>query len=224
MKRMIMAGTLGGIMVLVYLCAQSGVMHMKMRDDVWGPEEKKEDSAEDLSGQCIDLKTVLCEAWKGIHNTQFLLQETSDGYELILYDRENQEVFSMIYPKEPWVMGVSEGVLEIGISVGSPARYTFYFRKEDGRISNTFFNAKVFGEKYIAHRPLNDEQGNPPLILTDIFEEGILHQEIYRDFSVMADPMSVIYSIELTDENHIMLEYCEGEDYTVVNEVVEIDR
>ena len=53
--------------------------------------------------------------------------------------------------------------------------------------------------------------------------ECILYQEIYRDFSVTADLMSAIYSIELTDEEHIMLEYCVGEDYTVVSEVVEIE-
>ena len=115
--------------------------------------------------------------------------------------------------------------MEIGFSVGSPARYTFYFRKEDGKISDTFFNARVVGEKYIAHRPLlGDRWYNAPLILTDIFEEGILYQEIYKDFSVTADLMSAVYSIELIDEEHIMLEYCMGEDYTVVNEVVEIEK
>ena len=115
--------------------------------------------------------------------------------------------------------------MEIGFSVGSPARYTFYFRKEDGKISDTFFNARVVGEKYIAHRPLlGDRWYNAPLILTDIFEEGILYQEIYKDFSVTADLMSAVYSIELIDEEHIMLEYCMGEDYTVVKDVVEIEK
>ena len=224
MKRIIRAGMLGGMMALMFLYAQSGTMHTEVWNEVFGLEEKKEDAAKNLSDQYIDIKTVLREAEKSIHSTQFLLQETSDGYELILYDREKKKVFSMVYPKEPWFEEVSEDVLEIGISVGSPARYTFYFRKEDGKISDTFFNAKVFGGKYIAHRPLSGNQCNDPLILTDIFEEGILYQEIYRDFSITADPMSVIYSIELTDENHIMLEYCAGEDYTVVNEVMEIEN
>lgn len=39
-----------------------------------------------------------------------------------------------------------------------------------------------------------------------------------------ADPMSAIYSIELTDKDHIILEYCEGEEYAVVSEVVEIQN
>lgn len=81
----------------------------------------------------------------------------------------------------------------------------------------------MFGGRYIAHLPVGGDQWDELLILTDIFEEGILDQEIYRDFSVTADLMSVIYSIELTDEEHIMLEYYVEENYTVVNEVVEIE-
>lgn len=60
------------------------------------------------------------------------------------------------------------------------------------------------------------------MILTDIFEEGILYQEIYRDFSETADPMSAILDIKLEDETHVRLEYCEGKAYTDVNEVVEL--
>ena len=210
-----------GMMALIYLYAQSGTMNTKMQNSVLCMEEKKENAANNLSDRC---KAILHEGEKGMNKTQLSLQETSDGYELILYDRENQEVFSLVYPKEPWVKEVSEGVLEIGISVGSPASYTFYFREEDGKISETFSNAKVFGEKYIAHRSWVSGQWNDSLILSDIFEEGILYQEIYRDFSVTADPMSAIYSIELIDEDHVMLEYCVGEDYAIVNEVVEIEN
>ena len=188
---------MAGMTALMCLCVQSGATYAEVQSEVE----------------------------KSIYSAQFSLQETPDGYEVILYDREGQEIYSEWYPKEPRVEEVAEGVLEIGISVGSPARYTFYFRKEDGKISDTFFNAKVVGDRYIAHRPLiGDKWYNAPLILTDIFEEDILYQEIYRDFSMTADLMSAIYSIELIDEEHIMLEYCTGEDYTVVNEVVEIEK
>ena len=188
---------MAGMVALMCLCVQNGTMYTEMQSEV---EES-------------------------IYNAQFSLQETPDGYEVILYDREGREIYSEWYPKEPWGEEVAEGILEIGISVGSPARYTFYFRKEDGKISDTFFNAKVVGDRYIAHRPLiGDKWYNAPLILTDIFEEDILYQEIYRDFSMTADLMSAIYSIGLIDEEHIMLEYCTGEDYTVVDEVVEIEK
>lgn len=229
MKRIMTAGALGVMMVLVYLYAQSGALYPKVTVDILGLGEKKADVVKNLTDQCISFKTALNETEESIYTAQFSLQETPDGYELILYDREKREIYSKVFPLEliiePWVKEVSEGILEIGISTGSPVRYTFYFRKEDAKISDTFFNAMVVGEKYIAHRPLVGEHwNNDPLILTDIFEEGILYQEIYRDFSVTADLMSAIYSIELIDEDHIMLEYCTGEDYSVVNEVVEIEN
>ncbi|MBD5506163.1 MAG: hypothetical protein HDR09_21045 [Lachnospiraceae bacterium] len=220
MLKVMIAGALGGIIALMYLYAPVQGEEVDQQDIVRCVEEN---AAENLSEQCTYLIKALCEIEKSIHNIQFSLRETADGYELILYDREKREVFSEVYPVEPWVKEVSDGILEIGISTGSPARYTFYFRKADGKISDTFYNAKVFGGRYIAHRPVVGDRWDEPLILTDIFEEGILYQEIYRDFSVTADLMSAIYSIELTDEEHIMLDYCVGEDYTVVSEVVEIE-
>lgn len=231
-----MAGVVGTLMALLYWYAQGRIIYPEIQDagqvfqnssDVVSgttdSAEQREKSVENLGDQCSYLISVLCDMQKNVDNSQFLLQETQDGYELTLYDTETQEVFSMIYPKEPWIEEVSEGILEIGISVGSPARYTFYFRKEDGKISDTFFNAKLFGGQYIAHRPWSDDQWDQPLILTDIFGEGILYQEIYRDFSETADLMSAISSIELVDEDYIILEYFEGEEYTVVREVVEIE-
>lgn len=176
------------------------------------------------TNRCIYFEKALREIDKTIYNIPYSLQETPEGYELILYDKERKEVFFMVYPKEPWVSEIAEGVFEIGFSTGSPARNTFYFRREDGRTSNGFFNAKLFGGKYIAYRSWDSGQWDDPLILTDIFEEGILYQEIYRDFSVTADPMSSIRNVELADEEHVMLEYCVGEDYTVVSEVVEIEN
>ncbi|MBD5402241.1 hypothetical protein HDR58_05520 [bacterium] len=220
MLKVMIAGALGGMIALMYLYAPVQGEEVDQQDIVRCVEEN---AAENLSEQCTYLIKALCKIEKSIRNIQFSLRETADGYELILYDREKREVFSEVYPVEPWVKEVSEGILEIGISTGSPARYTFYFRKEDAKISDTFYNARLFGGRYIAHRPLVGDQWDEPLILTDIFEEGILYQEIYRDFSVTADLMSPIYSIELTDEEHIMLEYCMGEDYTVISEVVEIE-
>ena len=207
------AGTLIGMLALIYWCRQDSTMYTKIQHEEASQKEEV----------LFDLQTSRSEIENSKEDTQFLLQEIADGYELILYNAVKQEVFSMVYPKEPWVREVSAGVLEIGISVGSPARYTFYFRKEDGKISNTFFYAKVFGGQYIAHRPMVGDQWDEPLILTDIFEEGILYQEICRDFSETADLMSAIYNVELADEDHIMLEYCEGEEYTVVKEVVKIE-
>ena len=63
-------------------------------------------------------------------------------------------------------------------------------------ISDTYFNAKVFGDKYIA----------------------------YMDFEVIsADPMSAILCVEMIDDTNIRLEYLEGTDYSYVPETIELE-
>lgn len=147
-------------------------------------------------------------------NDQVIFEQTSKGHRLTLYDKEHGEILSESYPKDTWIAGVSEDVLEIVISVGSPARYTFYFNRETAEISDTFFNAKLFGDKYIAY--MEDRT----LILSDIFKEGILYQEITRDFSETADPMSAIISVEMIDSENIRLEYYRGEEFAVEEEII----
>ena len=93
-----------------------------------------------------------------------------------LYDKAGQKVYSTVYPKEPWIKKITEDILEIGISTGSPARYVFYFHKESAKISDTYFNAKLLGNKYVAY--MEDKN----LIVTDIFREGIIYQRIERFF------------------------------------------
>lgn len=246
MKRIMMAGALGLVTFLLYLYARSGVICTGSSSDAFpdGADtlvqrkvffpgntqvlEQSETNAAMRSEEEMkrrEADTVIpreAEREKDVCSEQFSMQKTLEGYKITLYDKEGERVHSEVFPEKSWVKEVSEGILEIGVSVGSPARYTFYFRKEDGAMSDTFFNAKLFGEQYIAYRPVSNYLWGDPLILTDIFEEGILYQEIYRDFSETADPMSVIHDIELEDETHIRLEYCEGEAYTVVDEVVEI--
>ena len=148
-----------------------------------------------------------------------------DECEITLYNKEHVKVYSEVCPlHHSWVEAISGNILEIGISVGSPARYTFYFDTETAEISDTYFNAKVFGDQYIAYMD-SDVIGADEitLTLTDIFEKGILHQEVVRDFSVCADPMSAVYRVEMVDDNSIRLEYCEGEDYTTVSEIIELE-
>lgn len=163
-----------------------------------------------------------------ISNGQGSIEQIGDKeYRVTLYDKNHNEVFSEVYSymrMPPWFTMISGNIWEIGISVGSPARYTFYFDTETAEISDIYFNAKVFGDKYIAYMD-SDVIGADEitLTLTDIFEKGILHQEVVRDFSVCADPMSAVYSVEMIDDNSIRLEYCAGEDYTTVSETIELE-
>ena len=112
--------------------------------------------------------------------------------------------------------------MAVSVSVGSPACYTFYIDKEDARVSDTYFNPILVGEKYVAYM----EDGK--LILSDIFytdqQEDLLHMAIVRDFAETADPISAIVGIELIDGKNIELTYLTGNDYTEVTKIIPIDK
>lgn len=126
------------------------------------------------------------------------------------------------FPKEPSVRQVGKKLLEVSVSVGSSACYTFYIDKEDARESDTYFNPILVGEKYVSYM----EDGK--LNLRDIFytdqQEGLLYMTIVRDFAKTADPMSAIMSIELIDNENIELTYLTGNDYTEVTEIIPIEK
>lgn len=188
--------------------AETAAEDVSSDDDVYFPE-KQEQIPNASNGQCV-------------------LEQTGENeYEITLYDKEHNLVFSEVYSymrMPPWVKMITDTVWEIGISVGSPARYTFYFDTETAEISDTFFNAKLFGDKYIAYMENDmDGAGTRTLTLTDIFCDGILHQEIVRDFSALvADPMSTVTNIEMIGDKTIRLEYFEGEEMTQVSETIEL--
>ena len=158
-----------------------------------------------------------------ISNGQCLFEKIGEAeYEITLYDKEYKKVDSMTYSyREPSVEAITESVLEINYSVGSPARYTYYFNMETAEISDTFFNSILFGDKYIAYMAHDDNEIT--LILIDIFKKEILYQEIRRDFSRFADYMGAVISIEMIDEQNIQLKYYAGEEMTIMSEIIALE-
>ncbi len=85
MKRIMMAGALGLVMALLYLYARSGVICTGNSSDAPANRTdtvlpQKEEIEKDICGE------------------QFSVQETLDGYEIILYDKEGEKVYSEVYP------------------------------------------------------------------------------------------------------------------------------
>lgn len=159
-----------------------------------------------------------------ISNGQCSLEKMGkDEYVITLYDKEYAEVDSIVYSyHEPWVEAVTDTLLEINFNAGNPARYTFYFDMETAKISDTYFNSILFGDRYIAYMALENKD-EITLTLTDIFKEQILYQEIIRDFSLFADYMGAVIDIEMIDEQTIRLEYYDGADMTIVSEIIALN-
>lgn len=145
-------------------------------------------------------------------NSQVAVKRIAEEYEVKLYDKAHNEVFSMTYPKEPWIVEVTENVLEIGCSTGSPARNVFYFDKDSGRVSAGYMNSRLIREKYVAYME------NGELVFTDLFNDEI-YQKIKRDFSPAVDP---VISIEMLDRQTILLNYYKGNDFLEVQEEIDI--
>lgn len=147
----------------------------------------------------------------------FLIQKAADGYNLTLYDKAGKEVYSCICPKEPWIKEVSEEILEVGISTGSPATYVFYFNRDTSEISDVYFNSILLENKYVVYMEDNGE-----FILTDIFKKGQLYKKIVRDFSKTINSTAAIINIEFLDDNHILLQYYKGSEMIEESEIIEL--
>lgn len=156
---------------------------------------------------------------------QISFEKVEDGYELTLYDKESRAVYSEVYPADSrlirqgllWVNEISEGVLEIKISVGSSATYIYYFDKESAELSPTYFNPIIVNNKYVAYM----EDG--VLIFTDLFQRGSVYMEIERNFAERANPIDAVIGIKMVDHNTIELEYYEGEDFTEKSEQIPLE-
>lgn len=144
-----------------------------------------------------------------------VLNIVEEEYQITLYDNHGRKILSETYPVEPGITEINKDILEISISTGSPSRASYYFDKETSNISTTFFNPIIWGNENIAY--MNAER---TLILTDLFEQGIIYKEIKRDFSETANPISAIISIEAIDDKNIELTYYSGPDYVEKTEVM----
>lgn len=177
-----------------------------------------------LECELLPVNQTLSTAWseeekmqhslKKITNSQYTCEKTVDGYEVTLFDRKNNTVFDMVYPKEPWIREIDDDILEIGISTGLPSSYVFYFDKETSKISDTYFNSILLDSKYIAY--MDDGE----LVISDLFDKRVFYKKITRDFTKTANPSSAIISIELVDEENLIIDYYKGEDYEEVAEVI----
>lgn len=155
-------------------------------------------------------------------NKRYLCKKVEEGYELTVYSSLGTIIVSEVYPKEPGISWITENVIEIAISTGSPARYVYYVDMNEDKVSDVYFNPFLVEDEYVAYM----EDGE--MILSDIFytdqQEDLLYMTVVRDFTKTANPMSAIIGIELIDSGNIALTYLIGEDYTEVTEMIPIDK
>ena len=134
-------------------------------------------------------------------------------YKLTLYDKEGNEVEQVLLCKEPEVRKIGEDLLEVAIRIEEYDTDIFYFHKKTLQKSQKYFNPTVLSEKYVSY--MEEDK----LIIHDIFLEGILHEEIIRDFTVTTNP--IIDIISYLDRDFLILVYYKGY-YEETMEILEI--
>lgn len=115
---------------------------------------------------------VICFVNKG--EGKVLCNEVEDGYEIVLYDSWGSVVDTTWSPVEPGIHDVTDELVEIVISVGSPAHYIFYFDKRKNRKSDAFFNPILVDNRYVAYMEYEPEM---VLIIRDLFDEGKFYKK-----------------------------------------------
>lgn len=155
----------------------------------------------------------------GRQKGEIFLEETGSGKAVVLYDRQTHRMETIPVIEKTSVTPITDTMYEITQSVGSPARYVFYYDMENGRVSDVFFNPILISagnepSRYIAYM----EDGM--LFVCDIFDKDIFCEKIERDFTKTADPVSAVIDIMLGEDGLLVLKYYQGDAYNVVTETI----
>ena len=94
-----------------------------------------------------------------------IINNASDSFTLILYDKNQNIVHKEFYPKEPYINKIDENTIQIIISLGSPLNYTQFYNWDTQKISPTYANLLLTKHnKAIYISPPN------VLVISDIFD------------------------------------------------------
>lgn len=148
-----------------------------------------------------EMGKVICKEWEA-------------GYQVTLYDKKGNAFYELETPIQPGITELTDTVTEVSVSTGSPARDVFYYDRQNCKMSDMYFNPILIDHKYVAYM---EER---KLIIRDLFNQGILNEEIVRDFTKTANAMSAVISIRYLEEEGFVINYLKGEEFESVTEMI----
>lgn len=202
-------GTIGIFIVL--LTASAGFLFYYM-----GNRTLKE---EGLSGKGAAKEQEWSEEGEGY---RLYYDESSGTYSYQIFSLENEiieegaDIYRVAFIKE-----ISDTIIHLAISVGSPARYECFFDRETGEKSEGYFNVSAVNNRTVVYMDWTQE-GEICLVIKDMFDKNRLYKEIIRDFSPTAVPSNDLTKAVFLDDTTLEIEYYVGEDYDSVKEVITI--
>ncbi len=144
------------------------------------------------------------------------IRHNDNTYTVYLYDSKKNIVFKQILLKEPFFEEFDNGIVMIGVSLGSPLNYKYFYDGKNNKISNTYENLIAIIESKVIYM-----QGEY-LIISDMFDESVYYKEIHREWAKTAEPSTAVISVQLLDTNQVELIYYVGYDFVEVKEIIDL--
>ena len=133
-------------------------------------------------------------------------------YVYTIYNTDGQEVKKGESYRDPGIFYVDQETIEISINAGSYVNYCTYYDITNDRFSEQYESPIAADYHRVALLPYNRD-GERPLIIKDMFDEGNCYQEFFLDF---ADAIWPVVSAEFKDENTLLITYNSGESYNYI--------
>ncbi|MBD5509001.1 MAG: hypothetical protein HDR05_13415 [Lachnospiraceae bacterium] len=130
-------------------------------------------------------------------------------YVYTIYNTDGQEVKKGESYRDPGIFYVDQETIEISINAGSYVNYCTYYDITNDRFSEQYESPIAADYHRVALLPYNRD-GEGPLIIKDMFDEGNCYQEFFLDF---ADAIWPVVSAEFKDEDTLLITYNSGESY-----------
>lgn len=162
------------------------------------PESEKEDETIEETILVNDkyfkiIEIINAEEWKYVYT---------------IYNSDGREVRKEESYRDPGIHYIDQETIEISISAGSYVNYCTYYDITNDRFSEQYESPIAADYRRVALLPYKD--GERPLIIKDMFDEGNCYQEFSLDF---ADAIWPVVSAEFEDENTLLITYNTGESY-----------
>ncbi len=149
--------------------------------------------------------------------------EDAQLYEYVIYNKDGEVVRKEEVGREPHVVLLQNGLLEIMTSHGSSAQlYRYYDVTNNVFSSEAFWNRSlVLDDGKIVYMDF-DEDNNIVLVIQDIFDKSKYYKEIRRDFSPFAVPCMVLKTARIVEKENLEITYYQGDAQRLVSEIISL--
>jgi hypothetical protein len=154
-----------------------------------------------------------------IDKSKVYYEKTDESYIVYYVGKDGNTKFEQKLPAQPNIINHSKDMIEVRISSGNPANYSFFIDLKTERISQEFelILAVKSSSPFLVAVPMVDS-----VYVYDIFNPTKEISAIKRDFSPSATVYTVIQKAEFVNNNKLYIRYFKGKDYEVVEERINI--